>query len=140
MEKLYLEDRLKLKIKELKKYLNFLVKNLPKKMEDYEKDDLIKAACERYFEKIVKLIIDVGFLIVKVNKTRIPLLDEPVFDVLAENKIISDKLSKKLSNARSMRNFIIHQYGGIDDKKVFISIKNELIPDVREFLREINKL
>ena len=89
MEKLYLEDRLKLKIKELKKYLNFLVKNLPKKMEDYEKDDLIKAACERYFEKIVKLIIDVGFLIVKVNKTRIPLLDEPVFDVLAENKIIA---------------------------------------------------
>ncbi len=138
MEELFTKDRLDLKVKDLKNYLKFLIGVLPKKLEDYEKDLLIKAVSERYFEKIVEAIIDVGFLIVKLKGLRIPLLDESVFSVLGEYKIIQNELAEKLSNAKSMRNFIVHQYGGIDDEKIFHSINEELIPDVKEFLEVID--
>ena len=138
MEELFTKDRLDLKVKDLKNYLKFLIGVLPKKLEDYEKDLLIKAVSERYFEKIVEAIIDVGFLIVKLKGLRIPLLDESVFNVLGEYKIIQNELAEKLSNAKSMRNFIVHQYGGIDDEKIFHSINEELIPDVKEFLEVID--
>ena len=137
MEKLSLKDRLNEKINDLKEYLNFLSLNFPKEFNDYKKDNIIKAVCERYFEKIVEAMIDIGFLIIKVKKIRIPFLDESVFSVLAEEKIINDNLAKNLVEAKSMRNFIIHQYGGIDDQKIFIVIKGELIPDTKRFLKEI---
>jgi len=139
MGELSIKDRLDLKLKDLEKYLEFLTESIPGKLKDYEKNDFIKAVCERYFEKIVEAVIDVGFFIVKLRGLRIPLLDESVFNVLAESKIISLELSEKLSDAKSMRNFIAHQYGGIDDEKVFSSIKKELIPDVEKFLEEINE-
>jgi len=138
MGELSIKNRLNSKIKELEGYLDFLIESIPDKLKDYEKDTFVKAVCERYFEKIVEATIDVGFFIVKLKELRIPLVDEAVFNVLAESKIISFELSKKLSDAKSMRNFIAHQYGGIDDEKVFLSINEELIPDVKEFLGELN--
>lgn len=137
MEKLFIKDRLNSKLKDLEKYLEFLGKSIPNKLKDYEKDNFVKAVCERYFEKIIEATVDTSFLIVKLRNLRVPLLDESVFSVLAENKIINLKLSEKLSEAKSMRNFIAHQYGGIDDEKVFLSIKEELIPDVKEFLEAV---
>lgn len=140
MEELSIEDRLDLKIKDLKEYLSFLINNFPDKLEDYEKDEAAKAICERYFEKIVEAMIDSGFFIVKLKKARIPLPDESVFDVLAESKIINDELAKRLNDAKSMRNFIAHQYGGIDDEKVFIAIKEELLKDTEEFIKCVESL
>lgn len=134
MGELSIKDRLNLKLEDLERYLKFLIGTIPSKLNDYERDDFVKAVCERYFEKIVEATIDIGFLVVKLRKLRVPLVDEPVFSVLSEDKIISLKLSERLSDAKSMRNFIIHQYGGIDDERVFLSIKEELIPDVRMFL------
>lgn len=140
MEELSIEDRLDLKIKDLKEYLSFLINNFPDKLEDYEKDEAAKAICERYFEKVVEAMIDSGFFIVKLKKARIPLPDESVFDVLAESKIINDKLAKRLNDAKLMRNFIAHQYGGIDDEKVFIAIKEELLKDADEFIKCVERL
>ena len=140
MEELSIKDRLDLKITDLRKYLKFLINNFPKKLEDYEKDERAKAICERFFEKIVEAMIDAGFFVVKLKKLRIPLLDESVFSVLAESKIINNGLAKRLTDAKSMRNFIIHQYGGIDDEKVFIAIKDELISDTEEFIKCVKRL
>lgn len=66
--------------------------------------------------------------------------DEPVFNVLSESKLIKKDLAKNLCNAKSMRNFIVHQYGGISDDMVFFAIKNELIPDAEEFLEVIKNV
>ncbi len=45
-----------------------------------------------------------------------------------------------LQDAKSMRNFIVHEYGGIDDFKVFHAITEELEKDVKKFIDEIKKL
>ncbi len=38
-----------------------------------------------------------------------------------------------------MRNVIAHQYGEIDDTKVFYSIEQELKKDLKEFLDKMEK-
>ena len=39
-----------------------------------------------------------------------------------------------------MRNIISHEYGKIDDEIVFDSIKDELILDAEEFIKQIKKV
>lgn len=125
------------KIVEIEGYLDVLEKFLPEDFDEYIGDEKTKAACERYFEKIAEAVIDLVFLVIKEEGFRSPDNDRDAMKVLSENSIISLELSDRLSDAKSMRNIIIHEYGYIDDKLVFDSMKNELIRDVGKFLEAV---
>ncbi|MBU4308475.1 MAG: DUF86 domain-containing protein, partial [Nanoarchaeota archaeon] len=99
-----------------------------------------KAACERYFEKIIEAVIDLTFLIIKEKNLEQPEEDKQSFDILAKNKILDSNLSIRLQNAKGMRNIIAHEYGRIDNELVFHSLVEELIPDVQEFLKRIEEV
>lgn len=129
--------RIKDKIQELEQYVDELNEIIPEQFSNYIKDRKTKAACERYFEKIVEAVVDLAFLIIKENGLKIPDDDKGVFDILAKEKLISENLVEKLKAAKGMRNIIAHEYGSIDDELVFESIKNELTADAREFVKNI---
>jgi len=123
---------------EIQKYLEELETILPKSYEDYKHSYEKRAACERYFEKIVESLIDMAFLVIKKERLEIP-EDNKVFDTLFENKIISKTHLEKLQNAKGMRNIITHQYGDINNKTVYESVTEEIIQDSEEFLEQIEK-
>ena len=54
--------------------------------------------------------------------------------------IISQELSERLKDAKGMRNVIIHEYGRIEDDKIFHSVTEELEKDTREFINNITNL
>ena len=124
------------KIKEIEKYLDEFAGIMPDNFEEY-KEAKNKAACERYFEKIVEAVIDLSFLIIKDRGLKIPEEDKEVFDMLFLENIITEELAEKFKDAKGMRNIIAHEYGTIDDKIVFSSITNELIKDAEEFIKRI---
>ncbi|MBI3036409.1 DUF86 domain-containing protein [Candidatus Woesearchaeota archaeon] len=66
-----------------------------------------------------------------------PESDTDAFDILAENKIITDELCIKLKKAKGMRNIIVHEYGSIDAETVFEAITKELPKDARDFIRVV---
>lgn len=134
------EDRKGDKIEEIEKYIDELEPMLPTNLEEYKSDFKIRAVCERYFEKIVEAIVDLVFIIIKEKKLKIPEDDESSFIILKDNGIISKDLSIKLKEAKGMRNVIVHEYGKIDDSKVFHAVTEELIPDVREFLNNVKSI
>ena len=76
-------------------------------------------------------------MILKELKLRIPEEDKEALVRLEHQKIISPLLSKKLQDAKSMRNILAHEYGIIDDTIVFHTITEELENDVREFVESI---
>ncbi len=129
--------RIKDKINEINKFLEQLRDIVPSSLNEYKANIEKKAACERYIEKIVGAVTDLAFLIIKLKKLKIPEDDADAFNILSDNKIIDNKLSKKLKDAKGMRNIISHQYGNIDDEIVFESITKELEKDVREFIENI---
>jgi uncharacterized protein YutE (UPF0331/DUF86 family) len=83
--------------------------------------------------------VDLAFLLIKLNKLKIPNEDTEAFLILAEKNIISLNLAEKFKQAKGMRNIIAHEYGKVDDELVFEAITTELVKDVRDFLREIKK-
>ena len=132
-----MENRRGDKIVEIEEYLEKFGYIIPNDFDEYIEDFMRKAACERYFEKIVEAVIDLVFLVIKEKEFRSPISDRDALNILSENNIVSGELSEKLGDAKSMRNIIIHEYGFIDDKKIFRSIKNELINDVKDFLEAL---
>ena len=132
-------DRIGDKIEEILTFLEDLNEIIPESLEDYISNKEKKAACERYFEKIIEAITDIAFFVIKMKELRIPQDDSDAFGVLKENKIIDDVLSKKLKDAKGMRNILAHEYGRIDDEIVFESLKEQLMPDIEEFIKQIKK-
>lgn len=133
--------RVKDKIKEIEDYLSELVEIVPRRFQDYTQDLKTKAACERYFEKIIEATIDLAFLVIKDKGLRVPEEDKEAFDILAEERLISKELAERLKDAKGMRNIIAHEYGKIDDRIIFESITKELKKDTREFIKNVkNKI
>ena len=125
------------KINEIYIYLEELLEIVPSDFENYKSNNLIKAACERYFEKIIEAITDIAFMIIVKRKLRIPEDDIDAFRILLEGKLIDEELYKKLKQAKGMRNILAHQYGTINDKIVFEAISEYFEKDVKEFIGKV---
>jgi uncharacterized protein YutE (UPF0331/DUF86 family) len=138
MEKQSIKDRIEDKILQINKFLEELYEIVPYDFEEYKRDFKSRAACERYFEKIVEGVIDIAFLLIRYKKFRFPEDDEGIFKILFEREILSENLAEKLKEAKGMRNVIVHEYGEVDDALVFESIANELKEDTENFLNQIN--
>ncbi len=132
-------SRINDKIVEIESFLSELNDIKPDKFEEYEPNNLVKAACERYVEKIVEAITDLAFLMIKNKKLKLPEDDIDAFDILLKNKIINNALATKLKDAKGMRNIIAHEYGKIDDRIVFESITEELEKDAKEFIKNMKQ-
>ena len=126
------------KIDQLQKFNEELLDLFPSSFNEYSSSKLIKAASERYVEKIVESLIDISFLIARERRLRISEQENDIFKLLVNEKIISESLMDKLKDAKGMRNIFAHQYGSVDDEIIFESISEELIDDVNQFIESIN--
>lgn len=134
-----MEERIRDKIIEIERYLEQLESVLPISFEEYKNNQKIRDICERRFEKIIEAVEDLAFLVINCKKLKHPEFEKEIFDILRENKIISEVLSKKLKDAKGMRNFIAHQYGKINDELVFEAVTEQLENDVNEFIKIIEE-
>ncbi|MBI2658332.1 DUF86 domain-containing protein [Candidatus Woesearchaeota archaeon] len=127
------------KINEIQKYLDELMEAVPNTLEGYESNKIVRAACERYFEKVIEAVTDMAFIVITQKKFRIPEDDADSFKILEENGVIDNELYNHLKDAKGMRNFIAHQYGQINNKLVYEAITEELKKDVKKFVEQIEK-
>lgn len=85
------KQRIKDKIQLVEEYKDHLYRIFPAEIEDYKKDFTIKAACERYFERIIEACIDIAFLFAREKGFELPEDEDSIFYILTKNKIISEK-------------------------------------------------
>ena len=128
------------KINEVQRYLDELMGMVPNSLEEYESNKIIRAACERYFEKVIEAVTDLAFMVIILKKFRVPDDDINSFKILEENQIIDNEMYNRLKDSKGMRNFIAHQYGQINDKMVYGAMKEELEKDIKKFIDIIQKL
>ncbi len=126
------------KIREVEQFLDELKCIIPRNLKEYTYFKT-KAMCERYVEKIIESLVDLGRLIIKEYSLRRAEDGGDVFCILAEANIISVALAHRLKNAKGMRNMIAHQYGNVDDAEVFKSITQELPRDAKAFIAVIKR-
>ena len=135
-----MKERINEKIKEVQIFLGELDQIVPSTFEEYCTDLKSKAACERYFEKIIEAVVDLSFMIIKDNRLKTPEDEKQSFVILEKSMVISPVLSEKLQKAKGMRNILAHEYGRIDDSIVFEAIHEKLRKDIEEFLKSIWKM
>lgn len=124
------------KIVEIEQYLKELESFLPAGLEEYAQNIEKKAACERYFEKLVEAAVDLAFLILKEEGLAIPEEDREAFDLLAQEMIITPELAARLKEAKGMRNILAHEYGIVDDAIVFKAVTEDIADDLEQFLNQ----
>ncbi|MBI5225881.1 DUF86 domain-containing protein [Candidatus Micrarchaeota archaeon] len=129
--------RIDAKTAQIESYCSELKQIIPEDFEEYEKNFEKRAACERYFEKIVEALVDLAYLVIKDAGLKMPEDDKEAFGILRKSNIISANLEGRLKDAKGMRNIIAHEYGGIDDKLVFHALTDEILDDAQEFVERI---
>src|SRR3989338_10603996 len=92
------------KILEIEKYLDELDSIIPDNFETYSANFEKRAACERYFEKIIEAVVDLAYLMIKNKNLKIPEQDKETFEILANEGIITKELETKLKEAKEIRN------------------------------------
>ena len=132
-----MKKRLQRRANPLQRTLDELIKIRPEVFEEYI-DLKTKAACERYVERIAEDIVSILLLILRDRKIREePEDDDDIFEMVKKEQILPPLLADKLRELKGMRNIIAHEYGEVDDKKVFDAIEYEIENDVEEFVNQI---
>lgn len=127
------------KINDIFNYIEELRHVLPKDYKEYQGIIEKRLACERAFEKIIEATNNLAILFIKDQRLILPTEDEKAFDILARANITTNKLALKLKQTKGMRNILIHQYDNLDNEIIFNAISREIINNVEEFVKNIER-
>ncbi len=133
-----MRERINDKIEQIVAYLEDLSEMMEQiSLDDYIKNVMLKAACERFIERIVGALVDLGSLVIRERKFEPPETESQIFEILRKNNLISEDLCESLNDAKRMRNVIAHQYAKIDDNIVYEAVTEQLANDSQKFIENI---
>jgi uncharacterized protein YutE (UPF0331/DUF86 family) len=108
---------------------------VPERFEEYEQLER-KRACERTVQLCIEAVIDTCALLVIGLRLGLPGDPDDLFEKLADGGAITPALARRLTEMKGLRNILVHEYGRIDDHRVFRTLQEEL-GDFETFKREI---
>lgn len=95
-------------------------------------------AAKHSLQEAIEACLDIGSHIIAERGFRRADDYKDIYNVLEEEGIIEHVLSSKLQEMAQFRNLLVHRYGKIDTKRLFI-IMSEDLKDIREFVKRILK-
>ena len=95
-------------------------------------------AAKHSLQESIEACLDIGSHIIAEKGFRRAEDYKDIYNVLEEERIIDPVLSAKLQAMAKFRNLIVHRYGKIDTKRIFI-IMSEDINDIKQFASTILK-
>ena len=95
-------------------------------------------AAKHSLQEAIEACLDIGSHIIAEQGFRRPEDYREIFRVLVENSIIDHVLSEKLQEMAQFRNLLVHRYGQIDTRRIYIIMSDDL-KDIQEFAKSILK-
>jgi len=116
------------KIKLIQEELSHLEKFSQYSFEEIVKDYGKLAGTERFLEKIITRAIDINqHIIAELGKGAEKIRGyEDTFLVLSELNVYPEEFAKKIAPSAGLRNRLVHEYNGLDQKIVFHSVREAL--------------
>lgn len=106
---------------------------------DYRKNWKTQRIVERTLQIVIETSIDIANHLISDRGLRMPTGYADTFQILAENKILAEKLSSNLQKMAKFRNIIVHQYEDINPRIVTAILRNNL-KDLEQFRKAITKI
>ncbi len=129
------EERILIKISQIEQYLDELQQILPEEVETYLNSIKDRRAVERVLQITIENVIDICAILVKEFHLGPPNNEENILDLL-HGKISN---IKKLKEMKGFRNFLVHRYDTLDDRRVFDHATNG-VSDIESFIQNIKNL
>jgi len=129
------EEKILIKIDQMKGYLTELEKVLPETYEDYKTIEK-RRSTERLLQLSIEAVIDICNLVVSGLDLGLPSKESDLFDKLANEGIISEETKNTLYEMRGFRNILVHEYATVDNQLVFETAQDST-EDFRKFTSEI---
>src|SRR3972149_8929327 len=95
-------------------------------------------AAKHSLQESIEACLDIGSHIIAEKGFRRAEDYKDIYKILEEKSIIDPVLSAKLQEMAQFRNLLVHKYGKIDTKRVFI-IMSEDLKDIQDFVKKILK-
>lgn len=114
------------RLDKLKEYVGYLKANQDISLAKLKKDHILQGAVCRYFQLAIECVTDIAELLISSLRLRKPKDAHEAIEVLAENKIIPARFSKRFAPISGFRNILVHEYLEIDLKKVHKHLKEDL--------------
>lgn len=95
-------------------------------------------AAKHSLQESIEACLDIGNHIIAEKGFRRAEDYKDIYKVLEEERVIDPVLSEKLQEMAQFRNLLVHRYGRIDTKRVYI-IMSEDLKDIKEFVKKILK-
>jgi len=112
-------ERILAKFDELEGDVGELRQVVPASFAEYMDKLEKRRACERLLQLSIQCMIDICALFVSGLRLGLPAEEDDIFEKLESAKIISPNLSGMLKTMKGFRNFLVHEYGGIDNAIVY---------------------
>jgi len=130
------KDLIRIKLKEIQENLRLVEDNLPETYLCFSGLGLVKDGLYKKTEFCIENVLDICSILNSDLGLGIPEDEEDILNKLIEAKILTKELGAKVKGMKGFRNFLVHRYGRIDDRKAYSSIKKGL-KDFAEFEKEI---
>lgn len=128
-------DRVQSKLGALEEYLRGLEEKRGVSLEKYLGDRDLQDIVERRFEKAIQASLDVAAHIVSAEGFREPNNYGDLFEILGEERVLSEDLVPKMVEMAGFRNVLAHEYSGIDDERVYQHLNN--LERFRRFAKQV---
>lgn len=117
------KDIVKRKLQQLEEYIEELESIAPDSIDLYVADRVKKRAIERLLQLSIECVSDINAHLLAKSANTVPSDYYSSFTKMGEFAIIPMDLAKEMAPAAGLRNKLVHEYGEVDDGKVFLSIK-----------------
>lgn len=126
------------RLDKLKEYLGYLESIKKYSKGEYLANYLLYGSSERFLHLAIECVIDIGNHIISDMNYRKPESNREIFQVLFENKLLDEKLTKSLSNMAGFRNILVHDYVKLNKEIVYEIIANDL-KDIKKFIKVVSE-
>lgn len=128
------KEKISRKLRNMKKYVDFLREYASTGREELEKNDLLKAAIERNFQLAIESALDIGEVIISSEGFEKPEDYRDVMLILGKHEVIPMDFAERFAKAAGFRNILVHMYEEVDVGKLHDYLQNNL-EDFNEFAR-----
>lgn len=118
-------ERILARLDQMDGYLRELREILPRTFEEYRAVEK-RRSCERLLQIAIEAVIDVCGLVVTGLRLGLPAEEDDLFEKLEQAGIISVAARQRLREMKGFRNLLVHEYGRIDDRRVYETARTRL--------------
>ncbi len=122
----------------IKNNLDYLQNIKEYSREEFSSNPDIHYRFERALHLVLEAVIVTSNHLIAEKNLKTPSTNREIFEVLADNNLLNQKLAASLKEMAGFRNILVHDYLELDRKKEYEIIIESLV-DIKQFYQEILK-